>query len=277
MTRLRIVSVLSVLVLAFTASVEAQDQERRRGDRGDRGDRRGGDRGRFRGPGGMGRGVGATALLGSKQVREHLKITEEQGKKLEEIIAAHREASRGLFSRGPRDASDEERQKAREEAGKKREALAKETRGKIDGVLNDDQSKRLSQIEIQQAGTAVLVRKDIVASLKLSDEQVGKIKAAFEARNEKMGELFRAARDGGGREGMREKMSKIRDESDKAVLELLSKEQNEAFATMKGEEFELDRSSLFRGRGRGGRGGGEEGGGRRGGGQRRRPPSDDAI
>jgi hypothetical protein len=217
-------------------------------------------------------------------VRTELKVSDEQKKKLDEVLAAHREAFGGLFSARPsRDASDEERQKAREERTKKTQELVKKTEAKIAEVLEKAQTQRLDEIVIQQQGIDALVSENVIAAVKLPSDQVEKIKTAIATRDTEIGKLRGGGRrgpdaGGGGErpnfEEIREKTEKLRKDAETSVLAMLTKEQSESFTKLKGQPFALDRQSLFRG-GRGGRGGpGGGGGGGEGGGQRRRPPSD---
>jgi hypothetical protein len=234
-----------------------------------------------------GGGINKSMLLGSAQVRTELKVTDEQGKKLDEVLASYRESSRGLFGRGPREGTDEDRQKAREEAAKKRADLLKTTDEKLAGILDKTQTKRLDEIVLQQQGAEALTTEPVVAALSLKSEQVEKIKAAFAKRDEEMASLRpaggRRGGDGGGAPGgnfqeIREKMDKLRKDTDTAAFAVLTKEQSEAFAKLKGASFELDRQTLFQGGGfGGGRGGRGEGGGGRGGdgGKKARPPDDE--
>jgi hypothetical protein len=225
--------------------------------------------------GGRGMGMDKMRLIASDQVRKELNVTEEQASKIDEIAAAYREESRGLFSgmRGrDRDMSQEERAKAREEMTKKRGELLKKHETKLMAALKEAQVKRLNQIWLQQQGVEALTSKHVVDNLKLSKDQVAKIKATFETRTEEMQKLMadmRAARQGGGdRSGfaeMREKMDAIGKKAEDAALAVLNAEQKKKFEELKGEKFELDRRSMFR---RGGRGRGE-GGGQEGGRQRR--------
>lgn len=277
MNRFRmLVATAVVLMLSLAATAVAQE-----GGRGGRG-------GRGRGFG-FGRTINKPTLLGSEQVRKELKIGEEQGKKVEAVLAAYREESQELRSGlRLRDLSDEEREKKFAEYRKKRSELDKKTEKKLDSALEKDQAKRLNEIALQQQGIGGLMSENVVASLKLSKEQVKKIGAARNDRDEKIRELWSSVRgrgrgrgEGGGRGGfggweeIREKSAKIRKDTEKTALATLSEEQREAFEKLKGKKFELDRRSLFR-RGRGGRGGGFGGDrGGRGGGERRRPPTDD--
>jgi hypothetical protein len=280
MARSRIVaSAALVAALALTATVVAQDQEG-----GRRGPRSGGGGFGF-GFGGPGRGVDKATLLGSEQVRGELKLSEEQAKKVEGILTTHREAQREAFS-SLRDVPREERDKAREEMQAKVDTLRKKTDGELAAALGKEQIKRLDEILLQQQGVDALASEPVIASLKLSEEQVTKVRAALKARDDKAAELRPSRRrgeggeggqggQGGGREGFeaaREKMEALRKETEGTVLGILSQEQSAAFAKLKGEPFELDRASLFRGFGRGGQGRGDGSGSGEGeGGRRRRP------
>jgi hypothetical protein len=258
----------------------------------------GGQQGRGRGVGGGfgafggGMTIDKPTLLGSEQVRKELKVTEEQGKKLEEELTAHRTASRELFGGGQRDrdASDEERQKAREERAKKTAELSKKTEAKLVAILDKAQNARLDEIYLQQQGVDALVSDSVVASLKLSKEQVEKMKGALKTRDDELTKLRPAGRRGGGGAGggersdfqaIREKSEKLRKDTETSVLAMLTKEQSEAFTKMKGAAFELDRASLFPrgpgGRGQGGQGGQGGRGGQGGGGERKRPPADNEL
>jgi len=274
-----------IALLFVTADAMRAQEEGAKGRRG------GGGFGGF--GGGLGR-IDRNMLLGSEQVRKELKLNEEQSKKVETILASHREAQMELFqgARGNRDASDEERAKAREERTAKTTELGKKTDAKVVEVLEKKQIERLDQIVLQQQGPDALVNDKVIASISLKPEQVEKIKAALATRDQEMGNLRGGGRGGqggggqggGNREEARAKVEKIRKDTETAAFAVLSKEQSESFTKLKGEHFELDRSTLFQG-GRGGFGGpggggrGQGGGGQGGGGQgskeKKRPPADD--
>jgi Spy/CpxP family protein refolding chaperone len=278
MKRLMLPAVLAGLALCLVSVGPVGAQEE--GGRG----RRGG--GGF-GFGGFGR-IDKTMLLGSEQVRKEIKVTEEQGKKVDEVLASYRESSRELFGggRGNQDASDEERAKMREERQKKTAELSKKTETKLAEVLDKKQVERLDQIVIQQQGADALVSENVIAALSLKPEQVEKIKATLAKRDEELRSL-RGGRNrgqggeggggqGGGGEEARAKLEKARKDTETAALAVLSSEQSEKFTKMKGAAFELDRQSLFRGRGGPGGGGGGRGG-QGGEGAKKRPDADGEV
>ena len=249
----------TVILVALATTVASVAEE---GDRGGR-------RGRFRGPPRRPT-VSASMLLRSPKVREELKVSDEQAKKIDEIQARQRGKMEELHSD---DLSRKERRK-------KAKAFHKEADAAVVSALAEDQAKRLNEIVLQQRGVDGLVSDDVVAALKLDDDQLSKIKAAIVARNEELRKLRpqRRRRDADGdgdrdkRKDAREKAAKLFKSTEATIVALLSEGQREAFEELKGEPFKLDRRELFRGRG--GRRGDRDRGGRRGG-KRKRPPVDD--
>ncbi len=276
--------IVAIVAMTLAATMFAAEGGARGRDRSAR--RQGGFGAMSRGFFGGG-GMNMVRLLNSDQVRKEIKATEEQIKKIGEILTAHRKESQGLSSglRG-RDMTREERQKARDEMMKKRQALIKKTEGTLAAALKKEQVKRLNEIVLQQQGVNGLTSKYVVDGLKLSKEQVAKIKAAFKARDDETQKLMasmrgRFGRRGGGddqgqgqgqgpsREEIREKMQALRKKAETTAMGVLSKDQKAQLEKLKGQKFELDRRSLYR---RGTRG--EGGQGRP---QRRQRPTGGAI
>ncbi len=272
----------ALLVLSWTAASHAQEGGQRP------------QRGGFGGGFGGAPTIDKPTLLASSQVREELKIKDEQAKKIDEILAAHRQESSELFSGGrSRDLSAEEREKRQKESMEKRATLRKKTEAKLETSLEKDQLKRLGEIELQQQGIDGLASEPMVAALKLTKEQVEKIRSTVSTRDEEVRKLMGGLRgrggpgagggtgSGGDFQEMREKTEKLRKEAGEKGLAVLSKEQREELDKLKGKPFELDRRALFGGRGNrpGGQGRGRgEGGGSGGEGsskEKSRPPEDD--
>src|ERR1700720_423719 len=89
--------------------------------------------------GGRGFGVGQFMLLDQKSVQGDLQLSEEQVKKISELVDKQRESARVT-----RDSSREDRKKAEE--------AAKDTEKSLADVLNPDQTKRFKQVKLQVAG-----------------------------------------------------------------------------------------------------------------------------
>jgi hypothetical protein len=316
MNRFLPLGVVALSIAFVTASIaEAQQQEQKQG-RGDGQRRQGqgqGQRGGGFPGGGFGRGgADRINLVGNPQIRTELKISEEQQFFVDELLADHREKTRGVFSgidfSGFRDKPEEERRKVREEINAKRRKIVKQNEEVLAEFLTDAQNKRLGEITLQLRGTRAMADAGVAKQLGLSEEQTQKIQAALKAADDERRKMFEGLRGGagGGRrpegggerpEGgerrppgggggfdfnaMREKMEAARKKTDASVLAILSSEQKKKYEAMKGAAFTLERGAF--GRGRGGEGGGRrregdggEGGGRRngeGGGDRPRRPA----
>jgi hypothetical protein len=113
----------------------------------------------------------------------------------------------------------------------------------VDEALEPPQRKRLQEISIQQNGPRALHDPDVVAELGLSDEQQAKLAAAGEENNQAFEKAFAES----GRDDWRQRAGELADEADKRLLGVLTKEQQAKFEQMKGAEFDVDLSQLFRG------------------------------
>ena len=288
------------LTVAFVATTVAEAQEREGGQRrqGQSGQRGGGGRGGFPGGGrGPGGGLDKLTLVSVSQVRQELKISEEQMFFIEELLADHREKSRAVFSgvdfTSFREKPEEERRKMMEDLQAKRAKIVKENEGVLAEFLSNAQNKRIGEIALQLAGIRALTNEDVAKKLELSGEQKKKIEDALQAGDAERRKLFEEMRggrpeggrppgggrpEGGGRgpggadfEAIRDKMEAIGKKANDTALAALSGEQKQKFESMKGEKFELDRRAMFSRGGRGpggGRGGNDGGRGRDGGGRR---------
>jgi Spy/CpxP family protein refolding chaperone len=237
-----------------------------------------------RGPrGGFGFGGGGfdtlskSVLLRAEQVQTELGLSDDQKSKINTIVDESRQQSRELFTGGNfRDLTEEQRRARFTELREKGQKIAEETNQKLGAVLSEAQSKRIDEITLQAQGARALTTDDVAKKLALTDEQTQKIRDVLQAESETRRELFSA---GGGRDLSREerekafaetrtKMEELRKETEKAVQDVLTDSQKQQLAEMKGKEFNLDRSALFQGFGRG------FGGGRPGGDGERRRSSD---
>jgi hypothetical protein len=180
------------------------------------------------------------------EVKDAMKLTEQQEEKIEEINDAQRDEFRKLLQEG---AGREEMQKVNQDAT-----------AKLKEVLDADQQKRLRGILVQVVGpSAVLIDPEIADELTVTDEQKAKLRAVQESNMQAMGEAFREMRDQelSGDE-RRAKFEELRNDSNKKLLAELTTAQQEQLESLKGEKVEIDMSQL---RGGGGRGGFGRGGG----------------
>lgn len=194
---------------------------------------------------GFGRDIDKPTLLGSEQVRNELKVTDEQKENLGELLSTYRKQVRAQMT-GLRQLPREEREKKIIELRKEREKLLREVDKKLDAILSKEQSKRLNEIALQQRGLQALTGRDMIAALEMSEEQVSKIKGVLEVQRKELLEFVRE--DEGDRESRSEAMKKIRRTARTQVMATLNERQKKKFEALKGKPFELDRRSLRRGR-----------------------------
>ncbi len=193
-----------------------------------------------------GGGGGSLGLLRVEAVQNDLKLTDDQKssiQKLQDAARDNRTALQGL-------SGDERTAKMAE--------IAKDQDAKIAGILDDKQKARLKEIRLQARGPSALTDKELAEALKLTDDEVNKIKEIADAMQKDMQEAFQSAGQGGDRTAVREKTTKIRKDSTDKMLAVLSDEQKASYEKMLGAKIDLPQGAGF-----GGGGGRGQGGGRR--------------
>jgi len=229
MKRLVKIGFLSLLVVALVAA----DSEAQKKKKGGRGGRRG-QRGRFSQRGGFGRfgrGGGAAGLLRQESVQKEIKITDDQKKKIDTAFAELTKMMQEL-----RDLPREERREAFQKIGELSQKAGKTAMSS----LNKEQKKRLDQLMLQRSGARALQQEAVQKKLGFTRKQTRKMKSLIETQRDEQREMFREMREnGGGFEGMREKMQELQKKNNKAILDVLTKKQSEQFEKMKGKKFKF--------------------------------------
>jgi Spy/CpxP family protein refolding chaperone len=182
-----------------------------------------------------------TGLLRAEEVQKALKLTDDQKAKLKAVFE---EIGKSMQERG----GPETFQKLREAASKK-----------VNEVLDEGQRKRLMGILIQVQGAGAANDPMVAKELNVTDEQKKKLE---EVRNDRsLVPSFRRGGEAGGQNGERPsreeiqaRMEKMRKETDKKVMDILTPEQQKKLESLKGEKVDIDLSKLRQG-GQGGRGG----------------------
>jgi Spy/CpxP family protein refolding chaperone len=234
----------AVAMVAMLAQVSLAQQQGRRG--------RGGRDGGFGGGGGMMSGVRLATL---EPVQKALNLTDDQKDKIKKINDDMRDELRKAFGDGG--GGREKMQELNADASKK-----------LNEVLDEGQQKRLMGVLIQVAGAAATADPAVAKELNITDDQKKKLDEARQSNAEAMREAFQGARDEtGGRDAIREKMEKLREDSNKKLLAVLTSDQQAQLESLKGEKVEIDMSALR------GPGGGRQPGGRGGRGGARNPES----
>jgi Spy/CpxP family protein refolding chaperone len=172
-----------------------------------------------RGPAG---GRGGFNLFANESVQKDLALTDEQKESLKKISDDFRSSMSGL--------SQEDRQSKMPE-------LRKAMEDKIGAVLNDKQKARMKEIRLQVQGPAALSTKEVAEALKLTDDQVNKIKDLTKSLNDARREAFQGG--GGGDPDVREKLAKLRTETNDKILATLNSDQKANFEKLQGAKIDL--------------------------------------
>jgi Spy/CpxP family protein refolding chaperone len=200
-------------------------------------------------------------LLNSATVQKDLHLLDEQKAKIKEALDKSRAAMRELRSGmgDLRDLPPEERTARVQKIRKKMQAQGEEASKALASILRPEQLSRLKGIALQRmAFSTISSDKDVQKDLKLTDDQVAKLKSIADDVRKKLGDLSNAG-PGDDRNAMRQKMQDMMKGAETKVMDVLTADQKTALETMKGNKLDIPNSEL-----RGGTGGG--GGRRRGGG-----------
>ncbi|HMS53956.1 MAG TPA: Spy/CpxP family protein refolding chaperone [Fimbriimonadaceae bacterium] len=224
----------------------------------------GGGQGRGQGRGmgqGMMGGRGGN-LLAREDVQKELNLTDAQKSKIKAIMDKAAEDRRAMMEEMRNGGGDREamtKQMADAQAKVKKET---------DAVLNDEQKKRLQEIEIQVQGARALLNADVQKALGITDAQKKSLDAVQQKQMDRMREMMEEMRNsgggGGGGEDMRAAMQENQKKMETEMLAVLTAEQKTKFESMKGKKFEG--AAQAGGQFGGGRGGNRGGGGSTGGG-----------
>jgi Spy/CpxP family protein refolding chaperone len=179
-------------------------------------------RGGFGGGGGLG-GFDRSGLflLSQDSVQKELKLSPDQASQVNNLLEKSRESFGGF-----RDLSREERRRRMEETAKANEAA-------VQNILDENQSKRLRQIALQQRGGWALADPKIADELELTADQKDQINSIQEdARNE-----MRNIAEGGDRQQARERFQALRKSTGQKLEALLTPEQQAKWKALQGEPF----------------------------------------
>lgn len=185
--------------------------------------------------GGFG-GTTGIALLTNKSVQDELKLTKEQVEKVTQAQAKMMEKMQDIFGK-LQDLKPEERrekiQSLMKEASLDAEKMLKD-------VLKPEQTKRLKEIEVQQAGIQNFANEEIQKTLKLTGEQKDKIKTMSDDVRKDTQEIFKeAGRDFQKMAEARKKIVSLNKEAVDKAKATLNAEQKKALDNMMGKPFDL--------------------------------------
>ena len=161
-------------------------------------------------------------LLRQKSVQKELELGADAVKKIMDFTNAQAEAAGKALGLG---------EAARKEAFEK---LAKANDKFLADNLTEKQSKRLDQITMQFTALTQLTKPEMAKELKLTDEQVKKFKDMQTEARKALVEIIEAKE----RAGKSEKLAKLREETRKKILAVLTDEQQKKVREIAGPPFE---------------------------------------
>jgi Spy/CpxP family protein refolding chaperone len=179
-------------------------------------------------------------MLRNEAVQKELTLTEDQTKSVAELAAKMQSDAMEIMS-GLQDLSEEEKKEELPNVMKMITARGKELQEKVDKVLDAKQLTRLKQLSIQRRNMGALEDEEVLAVLKLSDEQKQQLVAIRDGAADKQEEIIKEAIAGGGgdRQAIRGKIEAMQKELGQKALEVLTAEQREQFEKLKGDKFDF--------------------------------------
>jgi hypothetical protein len=208
-----------VILLASPLSAQEQRQGRRPGGPGG-----------FGGPG----GGGLAGLLQNEGVQKELKLDKDEITKATAAAKKVRDAHQEEFAK-VRDLDAPERGTKMREIGA---VMNAEVVTALGTILKPEQLKRLKQIELQIQGAMAFTSPDVQKSLKLTNDQIEKIKTINDDAQAERRSLFSGG--GGGRnQGNFQKMQAMQKETLTKIEGVLTDEQKKSWKDMTGEPFQF--------------------------------------
>jgi hypothetical protein len=172
-------------------------------------------------------------LLSNKGVQQELKVSDSQADKLDALAQELGQKQRSEFQKLQDVPQDERREKMQELTRNMNAELHKE----LANILKPEQTKRFTQIQLQQSGVNAFSTPRVQEELKLTDEQKSKIRDISQDLNESMREAFQASQDD--RAAAMQKIAGLRKQGMEKTLAVLTDEQKSTWKDMTGEPFEV--------------------------------------
>lgn len=218
--------------------------------------------------------IDRAAALSFEEVRDELKIDEDQAATIEAAVEAYQEERRA--ARPDRSSfqflSDEEQQELREELRQAAEESSRKADETLAALLEPEQLQRLDQL-ILQAQLRLTPVQALLRRVELTEEQQEKLQAVEEDARERQSELRsevmkrfqEQGRENVNMADIRKMFAEFQEQTQAAAIAVLTDDQAADIQKQQGEVFEIDLQMLMRGGRRGDRRrGGPDGGDRRG-------------
>jgi hypothetical protein len=178
-------------------------------------------------------------MIGGEEVQTELGMSDEQKTKANDLGLQLRQEAFEIMS-GLQDLTPDEQKEAMGEVMNMIAEKGKEVEGRLDELLDDKQAVRLKELSLQARGAQALEDEDVIAALKITDDQKKKLTEIRETGLEALQAAFGKLREAGGDQGeLRAKMQKLREELNEQALAVLTASQRSQFDKMKGTAFKF--------------------------------------
>jgi hypothetical protein len=170
-----------------------------------------------------------------ERVQDEIKLSQAQKAKLREAFPGYvRETMKASASFGNSTAEERNRRLSnyRQQAQEKLAAFLK-------GSLNDEQLRRLQQLNLQQEGPFALLSGTIGNELNITDEQRMQFMQLVQEMQQKIEPLIRETQSGGDPQELGRKISLVRKDQETRIVMLLSDAQRKQWQAMLGKPFDL--------------------------------------
>jgi hypothetical protein len=180
--------------------------------------------------------LGPPFLVFRDKVQEELRLSDEQKKKLEKRLQDTVQDAMQFFQR----LGDKEPEERERELHAYREKAQENLTAFLQGLLQEEQLKRLRQVMLQRDRLfALLGNPEVAKELEITDQQRRQFAEVAQEFQKKFEPLMKEAQKGGKPEEIRPKMMKLRKEQEDRIEALLSDAQKKRWKEMLGKPLDL--------------------------------------
>jgi hypothetical protein len=179
--------------------------------------------------------LGPPFLVFRDKVQEELKLSNEQKKKLEKRLQDTVQGAMQFFQKLGGMTPEEREKELHAYVEKAQENLT----AFLQGLLQEEQFKRLRQVMLQRDGLLALGNAEVMKELEITDQQRQQFFEVVQEMQKKIEPLLKEAHNGGKPEEIRPKVMKIREEHVSRIADLLSDTQKKQWKELLGKPLDL--------------------------------------
>jgi Spy/CpxP family protein refolding chaperone len=161
-------------------------------------------------------------LLRQKSVRDELKLTDDEARKIHEHNDRQYQRAQEIHKLAP------------EERNKRYEELERDNERFLEQILEPSERKRLDEISLQVAGLLLATSPKVAARLGLTDQQKQQLKKHQDEARKEMVDVFHSK----SKEHRWAKLKELRQTSRKRLLDVLTDQQEATWKQMTGAPFD---------------------------------------